>query len=155
MHYAMRVGGYDGVTGCNFAAYWNRPTIPNKFDCLGVFMANSMQTVIGVPGRWRDRSDIVTSIASRSGGYLFAGMIMMKIGTKDGFTLEVYEYDPNLAKAFSIAGRGRLTEEDLEAVGSHTFILYLSSPGGTVDAAKNLLHAAEGCPGVGATEFAA
>jgi hypothetical protein len=50
-------------------------------------MAKSLQTVIGVPGRWPDRSDIVTSIASRSGGYLFAGMVMMKIGSKDGFTL--------------------------------------------------------------------
>jgi hypothetical protein len=107
-------------------------------------MAKSPQTVIGIPGRWPNRSDIVTSIASRSGGYIFAGMVMMKIGTKDGFTLEIYEHDPNLKNAFSIAGRGRLTEEDLQAIGSHTFTLYLVAPGGSVDAAKNLLHAANG-----------
>jgi hypothetical protein len=107
-------------------------------------MDKSPQTVIGIPGRWADRSDIVTSIASRSGGYLFAGMVMMKIGTKDGFTLEVHEHDPNLRHAFSIAGRGRLTDEDLEGIGSHTFTLYLMAQGGSIDVAKNLLHAANG-----------
>jgi hypothetical protein len=105
-------------------------------------MSNSPQTVIGIPGRWPNRSDIVTSIASRSGGYLFAGMAMVKIGTKDGFKLTVCERDPNLKNAFSIAGRGRLTDEDLEAVGSHTFTLYLGTEGGSVEVAKKLLHAA-------------
>jgi hypothetical protein len=105
-------------------------------------MLKSPQTVIGIPGRWPTRSDIVTSVASRSGGYLFAGMVMMKIGEKDGFTLEFYEHDPNLKNAFSIAGRGRLTDEDLAAIGSHTFTLYLVAAGGSVEAAKKLLHAA-------------
>jgi Domain of unknown function (DUF4261) len=108
----------------------------------GASMSKSPQTVIGIPGRWPTRSDIVTSIASRSGGYLFAGMVMMKIGTKDGFTLEIYEHDPNLKNAFSIAGRGRLTDEDLTAIDSHTFTLYLVAEGGSVETAKRLLHAA-------------
>jgi hypothetical protein len=107
-------------------------------------MAKPPQTVIGIPGRWPDRSDIVTSIASRSGGYLFAGMVLMKIGTKEGFTLEIYDRDPNLKNAFSIAGRGRLTDEDLDAIGSHTFTLYLVAQGGSVDLAKKLLHATNG-----------
>jgi Domain of unknown function (DUF4261) len=104
-------------------------------------MSKSPQTVIGIPGRWPNRSDIVTSIASRSGGYLFAGMVMMKIGSKDGFNLEIYDHDPKLKHAFSIAGRGRLADEDLEAIASHTFTLYLGAEGGTVEAAKKILHA--------------
>lgn len=107
-------------------------------------MSNNPQTVIGVPGRWPDRSDIVTSIAARSGGYLFAGMVMMKIGTKDFFTLEVYEHDPNLKNAFAIAGGGRLKDEELDAIASHTFTLYLVAEGGSVEAARKLLHAANG-----------
>src|SRR5262245_39371813 len=105
-------------------------------------MSTNPQTVIGVPGRWPDRSDIVTSIDSRSGGYFFAGRAMVRIGTKDGFELEVYDHDPNLKNAFSIAGRGRLTEEDLAAIASHTFTLYLVGEGGSVEAGKKLLHAA-------------
>jgi hypothetical protein len=107
-------------------------------------MAKSPQIVVGIPGRWPNRSDIVTSIASRSGGYLFAGMVMMNIGTRDRFTVEIYEHDPNLKNAFSIAGRGRLTEEDLDAIGSHTFTLYVVAQGGSIDAATRLLHAVNG-----------
>jgi hypothetical protein len=136
--------------------YWHSPSPrmiynPDSFNrtvvrCYGDggSMAKSPQTVIGIPGRWPNRSDIVTSIASRSGGYLFAGMVMMKIGTKDGFTLEIYDRDPNLKNAFSIAGRGRLTDEDLDAIDSHTFTLYVVADGGSVDAAKRLMHAANG-----------
>lgn len=69
---------------------------------------------------------------------------MMKVATKEAFTLEIYEHDPNLRRAFSIAGKGRLTEKDLEAIGSHTFTLYLVTPGGSVDAARRMLHAAAG-----------
>ena len=107
-------------------------------------MSKSTKTVIGIPGRWPSRSDIVTSIASRSGGYLFAGMAMVKIGTKDGFTLEVYDRDPNLKNAFAIAGGGRFTDDDLDAIASHTFTLYLAADVVSVDAAKKLLHAANG-----------
>ncbi len=104
-------------------------------------MSKSLKTVIGIPGRWPNRSDIVTSIASQSGGYLFAGMVMMKIETKDVFTLNINELDRIFKKAFSIAGRGRLTNEDLDAIDSHTFTLYLAAEGGSVEAAKKLLHA--------------
>lgn len=107
-------------------------------------MTDPPQSVIGIPGRWPARNDIVTSIASKSDGYLFAGTVLIKIGSEGGFTLEVYEHDPNLKKAFSFAGRGRLTEEDLEAIGAHTFTLYLVAPGGSVEAARNSLHAANG-----------
>lgn len=105
-------------------------------------MSKRPQTVIGVPGRWPSRSDIVTSIALRSGGYLFAGMVMVKIGAKDAFTLEIHEHDPKLKNAFSIAGRGRLTKKDMAAIASHTFTLYLVADGGSVKAATKLLHAA-------------
>ena len=105
-------------------------------------MTNVPQTVIGVPGRWIDRADIVTSIATRSDGYLFAGTQMMKAGSRDGFTVDVYEHDPNMVEAFSIAGHRRLTDSDLEAIASHTFTLYLVADGGSVEAAMNLLHGA-------------
>ena len=105
-------------------------------------MSKKIRTVIGVPGRWRDRKDILASIVNRSDGYVFAGMAMVKIGANDAFSLEVYDHDPDLRRAFSIAGRGRLRDEDLDAIDSHTFILYLAGEGGSIDAAKKLLHAA-------------
>lgn len=103
-------------------------------------MIKMPRTIIGVPGCWANRSDIVASIATRSGGYLFAGDYMMKIGTDTAYKLEIYEHDPNLANAFSIAGRGRLRDVDLEAIRSHTFTLYLVVESGTIPAAQALLH---------------
>lgn len=107
-------------------------------------MTNPPQTVIGVPGRWANQTDIVTSIIKRSGGYLFAGLLMMHMETKESFKLEIYNRDPNLREAFAIAGGNRFTDVDLDAIESHTLTLYIIGEGGSVDAAKRLLHAANG-----------
>ncbi|WP_438444030.1 hypothetical protein [Gorillibacterium sp. sgz5001074] len=34
---------------------------------------NDNKIIIGVPGKWKDRTDIVQSIARLSEGYIFAG----------------------------------------------------------------------------------
>jgi hypothetical protein len=62
------------------------------------------EIILGVPGRWKDSQDIVLSIAEQSNGYLFAGSVLMHTSTKSGFSLEIYERDPQLVKAFEIAG---------------------------------------------------
>ena len=46
--------------------------------------------VVGIPGRWEDRSEIVTSIASLGGGYLFAGNMLMNRESGKGFEIDVY-----------------------------------------------------------------
>lgn len=102
------------------------------------------KTVICIPGQWATRSDIVSAIAKQSDGYLFAGMVMMNIGTHDLFELQVHEHDSSLERAFSIAGRGRLRSGDLDAIACHTFVLYLVADSGSVEAAKKLLLAANG-----------
>src|SRR5687768_3293759 len=91
----------DPLLSVLVVSIWQRAADDGSFPARGrSLMPKCPPTVIGIPGRWPNRSDIVTSIASRSDGYLFAGMVMMKLGTKDGFTLEIYEHDPNLKNAF-------------------------------------------------------
>jgi hypothetical protein len=107
-------------------------------------MSSTPRTVIGVPGHWADRSEIVTSIATRSAGYLFAGAAMVKIGTEESFGLEVYEHDPRLKKAFLVAGGKWFPAADLDWIESHTFTLYLVAEGGSVPAARAAMHAANG-----------
>ncbi|NEZ68031.1 DUF4261 domain-containing protein [Leptolyngbyaceae cyanobacterium CCMR0082] len=101
------------------------------------------QIVIGIPGAWTDRSDIVTAIAKNSGGYLYAGMLLMHIDTQWSCTLEIYDRDPELRGAFEIAGGGRLSEAELIAIEQHTHTIYLSVDGGSFDSARNLMHAAK------------
>lgn len=98
--------------------------------------------VIGIPGIWPDRSDIVAAIAKHSGGYLFAGMMLMHIDTKWSCTLEIYDHDPEMRPAFEAAGGGRLAESELNAIEQHTTTIYLIADGGSFENALNLVYAA-------------
>ena len=97
------------------------------------------QIIIGVPGLWETRSDIVRAIASKSGGFLFAGLVLMNTATKDSYTLEVYDHDPELAHAFEIAGRTHLTKEDIERIAVHRSTLYVLSSDVSVEDARRML----------------
>ena len=97
--------------------------------------------VVGVPGKWADRSAILESIVKHSGGYLFAGMLLMHIETKWSCSLEIYENDPNLRRAFEIAGGGRFSAAQLDEIDEHTFTLYLSCDGGSPENARALMNA--------------
>lgn len=98
--------------------------------------------VVGIPGQWADRSAILESIARHSGGYLFAGMVLMHVETKWSCSLEIYENDPDLLRAFEIAGAGRFSAAQLDEIDNHTFTLYLSCDGGSLESARALMNAA-------------
>jgi hypothetical protein len=100
--------------------------------------------IIGVPGLWTSQTEIVTSIAQRSGGFIFAGLVLLETATKQGFTLEVYERDPQLQNAFRIGGGGRIPERDLATIGQHRHTLYCSGAGGSVEKARQILRVGVG-----------
>ncbi len=104
--------------------------------------------ILGIPGKWKDRTEIVTSIATQSGGYLFAGKVLMHTETKTCFELDIYDRDPNLPGAVRSGGMGQIPDSDLAAVEEHTFTLYLLSDrvgrevvGQMMDAGVGLLNA--------------
>ncbi len=98
--------------------------------------------VIGIPGKWADRSAIIESIVKHSDGYMFAGMILMNIESKWSCKLEIYEHEPVLRQAFEIAGGGRFDSSTLDDIDDHTFTLYLSCDGGSLENARALMNAA-------------
>ena len=55
-------------------------------------MSELPNIIVGIPGSWADRTAIVESIALHSGGYLFAGMVLMHIETKWSCSVEIYEH---------------------------------------------------------------
>ncbi len=103
-------------------------------------MKTENQIVIGIPGKWPTRDVIVTDIATKSNGLLFASLVLMNIDTKEGYKLEVHGHDPDLARALEIAGRPRITQSDVQEIGSHTFTLYLIAPGGSFEQAQKVLN---------------
>lgn len=83
--------------------------------------------VLGVPGKWKNRSDIVTSIAGSGGGYIFSGGILMHVASGKHFEMEIYDHDASLPGKVRSGGLGLIPEEDLIALEDHTFTLYLVS----------------------------
>jgi len=97
--------------------------------------------VVGIPGKWSDRSAIVESFARSECGHIFAGGILMNIETKWSCQLEIYDHDPELREAFQAAGGGRIDDAMLDDIDEHTFTLYLSHPGGSFESASELMAA--------------
>lgn len=100
------------------------------------------ETVLCVPGSWKDRSELVTRIADDSGRYLFAGRILMHVDTKEAFELQLEGPDARLVNAFHAAGRHWVSAEDLATIEVHTFVLYLIAPGGSRSRAEGAMAAA-------------
>lgn len=100
--------------------------------------------ILGIPGQWKDRSDIAASIATRSGGYLFAGNVLMHAESQTHFELEIYDHDPSLAEKVRHSGMGQIPEEDLVALEKYTFTLYLLSDKAGSEVVEKMMDAALG-----------
>jgi hypothetical protein len=97
------------------------------------------QIIIGVPGYWETRAEILSAVADKSDGFLCLANILMDSSTKDAYTLDIYEHDPQLAAAFSIAGRSWIRQPDLDRIAAHKHTLYVLSPGVSVEFAQRML----------------
>lgn len=100
-------------------------------------------TIICIPGIWNDRSDIVTSIAkSNINEFIFAGMTLLNLKTNRGFSLEICERDDKMKNAFQWAGMvNRVSEEFLDEIDKHKFVVYLSADTGDTQSAKSIAEA--------------
>jgi len=129
-----------------------RPAVLNSLETvnhvsltpLASFMPSQSlpQIVLGIPGKWLSKQELLAAVVEKSDGYLFAGQLLMHIESKTYFTLEVHPHDPQLATAFHIASGRRLTEADQALIDSHTFCLYLVGDGGSPERAGKFLQAA-------------
>lgn len=83
------------------------------------------QVIIGVPGKWKTRTELIQAIASQSEGYLMAGHIIHNAKKDVGFQVEVYEQDPGLREAFFYASRETFDDNLLNEIEQHTFTIYV------------------------------
>lgn len=100
----------------------------------------SREIIIGIPGLWPTRTDLIRSVVSKTDGLLLVGPILYNQKARKHFQADIYEHDSLLRQAFSFAGMGQIPEQDLEAVASHTYTLYLIGPAGTPDLAQEMLE---------------
>jgi len=101
------------------------------------------KTILCIPGNWNDRTEIVTAITENNmPEFIFAGMILLNLKTKKGFELEICERDDRMKDSFKLAGMAnRISEEFLNDVDKHKFVIYLSAETGDLDSAKSIAEA--------------
>lgn len=83
------------------------------------------QIIIGVPGRWNIRTEMIHAIAAKSEGYLMAGYILQHVEKDISFQVEVYDHDPDLTAAFNYAGQDSFDDSLLSEIEQHTFTIYV------------------------------
>ncbi len=103
---------------------------------------NLVEIVLAVPGNWLNRTGIVTAIAQKGRGYRLTGDMLTNPASGESFDLEIANHNPDLIETFIPAGRGQLSLKDFAALDHHTFTLYLSGPGGSLETARQIMQAA-------------
>ena len=100
-----------------------------------------MKAVIGVPGYWKNREEIVKKVAASNKDFICAGSTLMNTQTQAFFELEVYDHDPDLKISYTYCGRKTFTDQDIAAVDRHTFTVYIIGEAGTPELARELIKA--------------
>ncbi|MBN3555704.1 DUF4261 domain-containing protein [Fictibacillus nanhaiensis] len=100
---------------------------------------NEAEVVIGIPGQWKSRTELIQAVASKGEGYLLAGSIIHNGDKNIGFEVEVYEQDSNLKEAFIYAGGNTFAETLLEEIDKHTFIVYVFANKNSLDGLNELI----------------
>ncbi|GGB69878.1 DUF4261 domain-containing protein [Fictibacillus barbaricus] len=100
------------------------------------------EVVIGIPGQWKNRTELIQSVAAKSEGYLLAGSIIHNGNKNIGFQVEVYEQDPNLKEAFFYAGGDSFENSLLEEIDKHTFTVYVFANKNSIEGIKEIIDVA-------------
>ncbi|WP_299675803.1 hypothetical protein [uncultured Tenacibaculum sp.] len=102
-----------------------------------------IKTVLCIPGNWNSREEIVNSIAKENlNQFIFAGMVLLNLKTNKGFELEICERDERMKTSFKYAGMiNQLSEEYLDEIDQHNFVIYLSGETGNLESAKEIAEA--------------
>jgi hypothetical protein len=107
-------------------------------DVTGV----AVQNVVGIPGSWMSRPELVQALASSGDGYLLGTDTLRHADTGEIYGVDIYPYDETLRHAFALAGGRALSEDDLRRIDTHTSTLYLIGHGGSPASAHAMMRAA-------------
>src|SRR4051812_31178153 len=83
------------------------------------------QIIIGIPGLWKNRTELIQNVVTKSEGYLLAGNIIHNATRNVGFEIDIYEHEPSLTEAFSYAGGERFNSDLLSKIDKHTYTVYV------------------------------
>ena len=107
--------------------------------------AIKMKTIICIPGIWKDRSDLVSSIFNNNANeFIFSGNVLLNMNTQQQFEIEVCDHDERMANSFKVAGMAnRLDDSFLGEIEKHNTVIYLIGEGGSLEKAEAIAKAAQ------------
>ncbi|ARJ25818.1 DUF4261 domain-containing protein [Bacillus mycoides] len=82
------------------------------------------QIIIGVPGLWKSKTELIQEVVSKS-NYILAGNVIHHKERELVFEADVYEQDPSLEEAFLYASGDRFGQDLLSKLEEHTYIVYV------------------------------
>lgn len=97
--------------------------------------------VLCIPGPWADTTALIRRLAGVSGGYLFAGRILMCMETRFSCELVFEGPDERMSRAFAVAGPHWRDTADMTAIAGHRSVVYLVASGGGRQNAESLMRA--------------
>lgn len=100
--------------------------------------------VLGIPGCWKDRDDMVNTIARSSGGYVLEGKSLVNEVT--GGKIEVYidDHDSSIVEEVSYGVLGHMSDEESQAMQNYTFMIYLMTYEAGHEVVEDMMDAAVG-----------
>lgn len=104
-----------------------------------------LKIIICIPGIWRDRTDLVTSIFNTNANeYIFAGNVLLNTKTEQHFEIEVYDRDERMVNSFKVAGMvNQLGDSYLSEIDKHNTVVYIIGEGGSLEKAEAIAKAAQ------------
>lgn len=84
-------------------------------------------TTITIPGIWRNREEFAQAIVQHSGGYMFAGRIMMDLESRFHAIVDFGPRQERLAEVASASLAGRLTSQEHTMLANHQSCVYVTT----------------------------
>jgi len=103
-----------------------------------------VQSVLCIPGPWKDLEEFSTALIDANGGtYLYAGGFVMSLFPPNHYEAEMCDKDERMKSSFEVAGRiNELSEEFLEKINKHNTVIYLKYETGSFEKALSIARAA-------------
>ena len=104
-----------------------------------------VQTVLCIPGPWKNRSELVTSVVgANQGKFLLAGNLLFRPEVNEGYEVDVRNADLRMWRAFAAAGPHWLNTPEMIGIKDHRMVVYILGEGGSPQRADRLMQAAIG-----------
>lgn len=104
--------------------------VPGRSDAGQEEISEMSQLVVGVPGPWQDEREIIKAVAGagqegQPPRFIAAGGVILEVATNRPFGFDIYDHDAALVEAFTHAGQGRISEDELDLIDHHKRTVYI------------------------------